>query len=170
MNLRTLVMALVIWFLIPLGFTFAANIVTQGSGMADVTYDGEPDQYTLQIGFDRDTDFSNPKNAIALFSKSKFEGSANPRRIKLRVDSTKTGKIKANAENKRLVFIQDGGQLHFPKTPCVIDIQKPYSGNASSLFKGQVESCVVVSGGVEHTISAQFEVQGTPKWKSKPMY
>lgn len=167
MSLRTATTAFMIYFLLPTSTCFALEVITEGSGSADVTYDGATAKYALQIGFDMDTDFSNPGNAIALFSKSSFEGSSNPRRIKFRVDSTKSGAIEATAENKRFVFIQDGGQLHFPKSPCRIEIQRAYTGGGSSLFKGQIRSCIVQSGGIEHTISARFEVIGPATWKTK---
>ena len=169
MNVRTMMTACVVFLLIPIA-SYAIDLIIEGSGSADVTYDGKAEEYALQIGFDLDTDFSNPKNVIALFSKSSFEGAANPRRIKIRVDSTKTGEVEATAANKRFVFTQDGGQQHFPKAPCVIEIQRAYSGNAASVFKGRIRSCVVLSAGVEHTISARFEVLGAPSWKMKSSY
>ncbi len=59
--------------------SFAPEIISEGSGSADVTYDGTTSQYTLQIGFGMDTDFSNPAKFIALFSKSSFQGSSSKR-------------------------------------------------------------------------------------------
>ena len=170
MNSRWLMATCVVFLLALIGSSSAIDLIIQGSGSADVIYDGEAQEYTLQIGFDLDTEFSNPSSAVALFSRSSFEGSANPRRIRLRVDSTKTGAIEATAGNKRFVFIQEGGQLYFPKVPCVIEIQKAYSGNPSSILKGRIESCVVRSAGIEHTISARFQITGTPNRKMMSSY
>lgn len=116
MSFRTAATAFMIVLLPPAISSFAFETITEGSGSADVTYDGETKKYALQIGFGMDTDFSNPRNAIALFSKSSFEGASIPRRIKFRLDSTKIGAVEANTDNNRFVFIQDGGQLYFPKS------------------------------------------------------
>ena len=86
------------------------------------------------------------------------------------MDSTKTGAVEADAKNNRFVFIQDGGQLYFPKSPCTIEILSAYTGDETSVFKGQVRSCVVLSAGVEHTISARFEVIGPATWKTKSSF
>ncbi len=169
MNVRSVMTACVVLLMIPIE-TYAIDPLIEGSGSADVSYDGKAEEYALQIGFDLDTDFSNPKNVVALFSKSSFEGAENPRRIMIRVDSTRTGEVEATPANKRFVFTQDGGQLYFPKAPCVIEIQRAYGGNAASVFKGRIRSCVVLSAGVEHTISARFEVLGAPSWKMKSSY
>ena len=67
MSLRTMIAAYVIFLLIPIEAS-AVDLTIEGSGSADVTYDGKAQEYALQIGFDLDTDFSNPKNVIALFS------------------------------------------------------------------------------------------------------
>ena len=167
MSFKTATTAFIIFFLLLASSSFALEVITQGSGSADVTYDGTTKKYALQLGFDMDTDFSNPRKAVALFSKSSFEGSSNPRRIKFRVDSTKSGVVEANAENKRFIFIQDGGQSYYPNSSCKIEIQSTYTGGASSLFKGQIRSCIVLSAGIEHTVSARFEINGPATWKTK---
>ena len=146
------------------------DFIIEGSGSAEVSYDGKTNNYPLQIGFGLDTDFSNSKNVIAVFSKTKWEDATNPLRIQIRIDSTKTGKITADQQNKRFIFIQDGGQLHFPKEPCSMKITNPYTGDENSHLKGKIDSCVVLSAGIEHTISAKFEVIGTPKYKIKSEY
>ncbi len=151
-------------------FSYAMEFIIEGSGSAEVTYDGETNSYPLQIGFGLDTDFSNPTNAIAVFSKTKWEDATNPRRIFIRIDSKKTGKISLDQDNQRFIFIQDGGQLYFPREPCSMEITTPNSGDSDSHLRGVIRSCVVHSGGIDHTVSVDFEVIGTPKWKTKSSF
>ena len=165
-------LVLILTFSVQVPVSYAMELVIEGSGSAEVTYDGETSEYPLQIGFGLDTDFSNPENAIILFSVTdwSFDDATNPRRIKIRVDATRNGKTIADQENERFIFIQDGGQLYYPLEPCQIRISSPYTGDENSHMKGRVESCVVHSAGIEHTVSASFEVLGAPKWKTKDEY
>ena len=168
-NARTRILAISILLAFN-SFCYALDFITEGSGAAEVTYDGETHSYPLQIGFGLDTDFSNPKNAIAVFSKTKWEDVTNPRRILIRTDTEKVGKFSIDQKNRYFVFVQDGGQLYYPTEPCSIEISKPYTGDSNSQLRGEIDSCNVHSAGIDHTISVKFEVLGTPKWKTKSNY
>lgn len=154
---------------------------SEATGEALIERDGAMETYNLKTGFFSDTRFENPRRAIIEF-QIPDEKHSNARRIKITLDSTRTGEHYADgkdysifAEDKvkigeptphglsaSFIFIADGGQIFPPKDSCTINITSPYTGTPESIFDGEVNNCVVHSAGIDHTISAKFTVRGIP--------
>lgn len=159
----------------PGTLSLPAGPKAEATGEALIVRDGVQETYQLQTGFFSDTRMATPGRATVQFQLP-AEPHSNARRIEITLDTTRTGEyiIDGKAMNDRMFgrsqdqtplaatfqFVADGGQIYPPKETCRLVISSPYTGNAGSVFSGEIANCVVHSAGIDHMISAKFTVRG----------
>jgi len=155
------------------------------TGEAVVVKDGKAETFPVKTGFFSDTRMAQPARATVQFQVGGGENS-NGRRIELTLDATKTGAHYADGKLLNDNFMSsdkirigertpqgytasfrwynDGGQIWWPKTSCIINVTSAYTGTPSSVFAGEIRDCPVHSAGIDYTInSVKFTMRGAPK-------
>lgn len=129
------------------------------SGEAVVTLDGRSETFQLGTSFWTDSRLKDPANATLEFRVPQAGG--NPRRVRLRFNTTRSGSQTVDGTAVDLVYIADGGQMFPPQGPCEIQVRGTYTGGDSSLLRGAVPQVRIHSAGIDHTLALTFEVRGS---------
>ncbi|TAN39254.1 MAG: hypothetical protein EPN25_12335 [Nitrospirae bacterium] len=154
------------------------------TGEAVIVKDGKTETFPIRTGFFSETRMAAPTRASVQFQAVAAEHS-NARRIELILDATRTGahyvdgklwsdnfmgrdqiavgERTAQGYTASFRWVNDGGQMFWPKTSCIIDVTSAYTGTPSSLFAGEIQNCQVHSAGIDYTISSvKFMMRGAP--------
>jgi hypothetical protein len=154
------------------------------TGEAVIVKDGKTEAFPVRTGFFSGTRMATPTRATVQFQAVAAENS-NARRIELTLDATRTGTHYADGKmlsdnfmgrdkiaigertaqgyTASFEWVNDGGQVFWPKTSCSINVTSAYTGTPSSLFAGEVQNCQVHSAGIDYSISSvKFMMRGAP--------
>lgn len=143
------------------------------TGRCDFKIDNQSIPFSLNDGFDSETDFYKPQRAIVVFAKSGAKENSNPRRFKLVLNATEKGTVVVNSDDtktSRLVYIARGGQNYPLRGSCHVKVTKPYTNSENSKFKFNFKGCVVGALSQEYTISAKCVMLSKPYRSKKASY
>ena len=139
----------------------------QGSGLtppppnqATIKLDGNPEvNYIFAPATSYGTNLSDPLNLSIVYVES--ISAPITKKVTLKMDGSHTGTQNTNGQSVEISYF-DTVDTFKTKLVCGITITSPYTGKNNSYFNGDVDKCLITTGGLDlvgnnyHTLSIKF--------------